>query len=173
MSLEALCVSVMATMSSYLKEQVGLSSPDQLTADDEGSVATPTMGNFLQIGTVVAGRLQAIERELGSDVFGSDVTATLSGTASFKQIGRQEFHVCAILAGLTAAIAVLQQEGGSSLAAAGFFPLAAKAERAIRTSDSRDDFIELPETHYSTYLSDCPVVRDYGVWDDGRRLLRF
>src|SRR5208282_1128471 len=47
-------------------------------------------GNLLQVGTVVARGLQAIERKLGGDVFGGNVAAALAGASSLKQIVGEE-----------------------------------------------------------------------------------
>ena len=47
-------------------------------------------GDFLHIGAVFAGGLQAIERELGGNVFGGQVAATLAGAASFEKIVGKE-----------------------------------------------------------------------------------
>ncbi len=57
-------------------------------------------GDFLEIGAVVAGGLQAIEPELGGDVFGGDVAATLSGAAAFEEVEREEADVGADVLGI-------------------------------------------------------------------------
>jgi hypothetical protein len=47
----------------------------------------------LQITAVVAGGLQAIERELRGDIAGGDIAAACAGAAPLQQIVRQELNV--------------------------------------------------------------------------------
>ena len=58
-----------------------------------GKVCTPIKVDFLQIGAVIAGGLQAIQRELGGDVVCRDLAAARAGAASLEQVVGQEAHV--------------------------------------------------------------------------------
>ena len=49
--------------------------------------------NFLQIGAVVAGGLQSIERKLRRDVFGGNVASTLAGAAPFEKVVGEEANM--------------------------------------------------------------------------------
>src|SRR5579875_1807266 len=53
--------------------------------------------DFLEVGSVVARRLQPVERELCGDIFGGKLTAALARTASFKQVAGKEAYVGAYL----------------------------------------------------------------------------
>ena len=50
-------------------------------------------GHFLEVGAVVTGGLQAVERELRGDVFGGDVAAALADAAAFEQVAREKLDV--------------------------------------------------------------------------------
>ena len=49
--------------------------------------------HLLQIGAIVTGRLQAVQREFGGDVAGGNVAATRARAASLEQIARQKLHM--------------------------------------------------------------------------------
>ena len=51
----------------------------------------------LEVGMVIAGRLEAVERKLGRNVFGGQLIPARTRPAAFEQIERQELHVGANL----------------------------------------------------------------------------
>ena len=56
----------------------------------------------MQIGAIVAGRLQSIERELRRDVFGGNVASALAGAAAFEKIVGEEANVSLDVVGANA-----------------------------------------------------------------------